>query len=446
VMAEDAEPRLRAADQAAWFLKLEQDRDNLRAALAWARTQPDHPEFLLRLAAALYRFWWRRGYLTEGREWLAASLRPVKGGWEGEERMHLWARALNGTAVLARAQGDYLSARSLFTDSLAKFRVLGDRWGIANTLHNLSRIAEIEYDNRSAQSLSDESLSLWRQVGDPWGIANALTTQGHLAHVRGDDATASSHYEEMLALKRQAEDTRGIALAMGLLGLLAGDRGELSRATALLEESLVLFRELDDKWYVAWLLHNLACLSAVQGDRGRATELFKQSFMLHPMAAFVRTGSGGRRASRPIRVVIADDHAALRHGLRRFLQQDPELEVVAEARDETQALDLARQLRPDILLTDILDDLNDLLDAVLASGAMRSALPQMEVVALTSALEDDKVIAATRAAGIGYVLENTDVDELSGAIKVAADGRIARWRGSGVEMAAFWRDHAGGPN
>lgn len=427
-LAEEAEPRLRGADQAAWFMKLDQDRDNLRAALAWARTQTDRPELLLRLTAALYRFWWRRGYLTEGREWLAVSLEResslIHSG--ADEPTRLRARALNGAAVLARAQGDYATARSLFNESLRAFRVIGETWGIANALHNLSRIAEIQGDNAAAQSFSDESLSVWRQVGDPWGIANALTTQGHLAHVRGDDVIAASLYEEMLVLKRHAADSRGIGLALGLIGLIAGDRGDLARATALLEQSLVLFRELDDKWYIAWLLHNLACLSAAQGEYDRATGLFKQSFVLHPMVAVVPPHPSGGARPRPIRALIADDHSAVRRGLRMFLHLDPELDVVGEAQDEWQALELVRQLSPDVLLTDMLDDLNDLLDGIVASDAIRKQLPQTELIALTSVIEDDKVIAATRAAAIGFMLDNTEAHELGGAMKAAVDGRIRR--------------------
>jgi predicted ATPase/DNA-binding transcriptional regulator YiaG len=433
-LAEEAEQSLRGPDQAAWFLKLERDRENLRAALAWTCRQTDTPDLLLRMTAALYRFWWRRGHLSEGREWLGVCLERASSHTDSEEdeQTRLRARVLNGAAVLARAQGDYTKARSLFNESLVAFRVIGETWGIANTLHNLSRIAEIQGDTTEAQSLSDESLSAWRCVGDPWGIANGLTTQGHLAHVRGDDLTATSLYEEMLVLKRQAADTRGVALALGLIGLIAGDRGDIARATMLLEQSLVLFGELDDKWYMAWLLHNLACLNAAQGKNDRATGLFKQSFVLHPMVGIVQPRSTRGARPGPIRVLIADDHSAVRRGLRTFLQLDPELEVIGEAQDEWQALELAQRLQPDVLLTDLLDDLNDLLDGVVASDAIRKGLPQAEFIALTSVLEDDKVIAATRAAAIRYMLANTEADDLCEAIKGAVEGRIRRSPGGSV--------------
>jgi NarL family two-component system response regulator LiaR len=122
----------------------------------------------------------------------------------------------------------------------------------------------------------------------------------------------------------------------------------------------------------------------------------------------------------PIRVLLADDHTVVRQGLRMFLDLDPELEVVGEAANGVEAVQLARELKPDVVLMDLL---MPVLDGVAATGAIRSELPTTQVLALTSVLEDAKVVSAVRAGAIGYLLKNTESDELVRAIKGAATGQ-----------------------
>lgn len=123
----------------------------------------------------------------------------------------------------------------------------------------------------------------------------------------------------------------------------------------------------------------------------------------------------------PVRVLIADDHSVVRQGLRMFLGADPLLEVVGEARDGAEALKLAHQLRPDVVLMDLL---MPVMDGIHAIAAIRRELPDIEVVALTSVLEDVAVIDAMRAGAIGYLLKDTDAHELCRAIKAAAAGQV----------------------
>src|SRR5215468_11100924 len=101
-----------------------------------------------------------------------------------------------------------------------------------------------------------------------------------------------------------------------------------------------------------------------------------------------------------IRVLIADDHNVVRQGLRVFLGLDPELEVVAsEAANGEEALHMARQFQPDVVLMDLL---MPVMDGVAATEAIRRELPGTEVVALTSVLEDSLLVGAVRAGAIGY--------------------------------------------
>jgi two-component system, NarL family, response regulator LiaR len=122
-----------------------------------------------------------------------------------------------------------------------------------------------------------------------------------------------------------------------------------------------------------------------------------------------------------IRVLIVDDHSIVRQGLRMFLATDAELEVVGEAQDGLRALDLARQLQPDVVLMDLL---MPSMDGITATAALRKELPQCEVIALTSVLEDRSVVGAIKAGAIGYLLKDTDEDSLCRAIKAAAAGKV----------------------
>jgi NarL family two-component system response regulator LiaR len=122
-----------------------------------------------------------------------------------------------------------------------------------------------------------------------------------------------------------------------------------------------------------------------------------------------------------IRVLIADDHSVVRQGLRAFLEGDRGLEIVGEARNGAEAVGQAQRLRPDVILMDLL---MPEMDGLAATQAIRRELPDTEVVALTSVLEDAAVVGAVRAGAIGYLLKNAEPEELRKAIHAAAEGRV----------------------
>ena len=122
-----------------------------------------------------------------------------------------------------------------------------------------------------------------------------------------------------------------------------------------------------------------------------------------------------------IRVLLVDDHSVVREGLRMFLGRDPDLAVVGEAANGAEAVELARQLHPDVVLMDLL---MPVMDGVAATAAIRNALPETEVVALTSVLESAAVVGAVKAGAIGYLLKDTQAAELRRMIKAAAAGQV----------------------
>jgi DNA-binding NarL/FixJ family response regulator len=122
-----------------------------------------------------------------------------------------------------------------------------------------------------------------------------------------------------------------------------------------------------------------------------------------------------------ISVLIVDDHSVVRRGLRMFLEDDPTLIIVGEASDGEEAVRLAREMRPDVVLMDLL---LPKLDGIAATETIRRELPDTQVVALTSVLEDVSVVGAVKAGAIGYLMKNAEADELVSAIHAAAAGQV----------------------
>ena len=123
----------------------------------------------------------------------------------------------------------------------------------------------------------------------------------------------------------------------------------------------------------------------------------------------------------PIRILIVDDHSVVRQGLRMFLSLDPELEVTGEASNGQEAIEMVKLLNPDVVLMDLL---MPVMDGITATEIIRSNHKETEVIALTSVLEDASVVNAVRAGAIGYLLKDTQADELCRAIKAAAAGQV----------------------
>ena len=120
-----------------------------------------------------------------------------------------------------------------------------------------------------------------------------------------------------------------------------------------------------------------------------------------------------------IRVLIADDHAVVREGLRVFLELQEGIEVVGEAADGREAVEAAALLRPDVI---VLDLVMPRLDGVAAMRVLRESVPATRVIVLTSFLDDDKLLPALRAGAAGYLLKNARPEELARAVRAAHAG------------------------
>jgi predicted ATPase/transcriptional regulator with XRE-family HTH domain len=270
-LAETAASEYRGAEAASWLDCLDQERHNLRAALASSPA-----ELGGRLAAALEFYWARRGHLSEGRGWLERMLTANAAAPAGVR-----AGLLNHAASLARLQGDAIQAATYAEHGLALSRERSDTVGAAWSLSTLGLIARDAGDWVLADTRFDEALGLYRAAGCATYVASVLTNQGITAERQGDDARAQALLEESLALKTELGGNQwSIAVTLSALGRVAQVRGDAARAAALFAEGLALTWELRLPREAAWCLEGLASLAVAQGQLERATRLFGAVEML----------------------------------------------------------------------------------------------------------------------------------------------------------------------
>jgi predicted ATPase/class 3 adenylate cyclase len=273
-LAVAAEPHLPGRLAVSWLDRLESDHDNLRVALDWLRARGDG-ERATTLVAALWRFWWLRGHVAEGRDQLEAAL-AVDGSAASAAR----AAALDGAGVLAETQGDYDRAEALHREALALSSARGDKTGIARALGNLGVVAFDRDDDDQATTLLEESLALAREIGDQLLIVTALNDLGIVDHKRGNLDRAEQLYQESLALRRQGGSGSEIARSLNNLGSVAFDREDFEVARQLFEESVSLYRLAGDRWGTAGALIGLALANHPHGDAPSAAALLEESLSL----------------------------------------------------------------------------------------------------------------------------------------------------------------------
>lgn len=273
-VAERAEPELIGSKQATWLDRLETEHDNARAALDWALERREG-EIALRLSAALWRFWSGRGYLSEGRMWLARAL-------AGAETAPLPVRvaALTAAGSLAEDQNDYAAAERWHTAALGAWTTLGDDGGRARALDSLGNVARDRGDYQRAEELGDQALAIARRAGDRWGIARGLGNLGSVAYFRGDYDRAEALWTQCLPLLRSDGDHRTEAVVLNNLGALSLQQGNPAQAATLHDEALVIRRRLGDRIGVAASLYNLGEVSRLGGDLDRAVDLFEEALAL----------------------------------------------------------------------------------------------------------------------------------------------------------------------
>jgi predicted ATPase/DNA-binding XRE family transcriptional regulator len=241
-LAEQAAAELKGPRRTTWLNRLEDEHDNLRAALRWAKEQRE-VQIGLRLAVALEQFWELRSYLSEGARWLAELLAITE---DEEPQLKAAALRIAGNRTFAF---DIASAAELTERSLALYRQLADERGAAEALHQRGLVAFYQADYGLAADCLAESLALARGLGDT-NLVNrwlwSLTWPGSgQDDISGDIAETKKLAEESLERSQQLKDPRGVCAALEALLYVARMEGDRARVQFLIEEFLAQLRHTD---------------------------------------------------------------------------------------------------------------------------------------------------------------------------------------------------------
>lgn len=287
-LATAAEPHLAGPDQGIWLARLETEHDNLRAALAWSLARGDGA-WALHLSSILWWFWYRRSHWHEGRQWLqqALALSPTEGiaGNPGEspdahEPLRWRAKALNGASLMAYYQGDYSQATTLSSASVALFRQLGDKRGIAGALHGLALVARAGDNYAAVRAIYRESLALYREVGDRSHTAYTLFYFGIAHWLEGDYDGAEPLFQESLTIAQELNDRKAIAFGLFGIGQVALGRNDYAVAQTYLAESLPDHIILGDQRSTSRVRYGLGDAAAGAGDYAAAYVHYRQCLTL----------------------------------------------------------------------------------------------------------------------------------------------------------------------
>jgi predicted ATPase/class 3 adenylate cyclase len=317
-LAERAEPELTGPRVVEWMKRLDDELDNIRAALEWSLKQGAQAG--LQLACALRHYWFSRNLLMEGIDWLSQLLRQPAASTPDVARakalttsayLHRWGLGDAKAQILAeqglmlyRALGDqrgvalalhvlggalcsqrnYTAGRPLMFESLALYKTMGDTLGISDVLNWLGSFGDNQ-DYKQARAYLDESLALCRTLGHTAGIRSRLRNLGHLALEHGDYLLARTRLTEALEIQRSmgAKDKTFLPLIIGNLGTLAFHEGNYEQAYAYFEESLLFVRESGGNHNRFWLwdLANLGHAALRQDSQIRA-----RSFLIQAQQGF----------------------------------------------------------------------------------------------------------------------------------------------------------------
>jgi predicted ATPase/class 3 adenylate cyclase len=354
--AENAEPKLRSAEQIKWLNRLETEHDNLRTALAWSleRSKSEHA---LRLSGALSHFWVFRGYWNESLRWLedalalsereqskkAAAGKYVPTHTEKAQR----AKALFGVTWPQFVTMNLNKAHKSVEESLRLWRELGDKWWMAVALDHIGFILRVEGDLQTARVRLEEGVSLAREVEDPLPLAVCLNRLGE--HLKGTDmAGAHRILEEGVAVARRVGDKSVLSYGLRELGSVYMAEGNLTAAARVTEEALAAARAIGNTFDLLLALLQLVVISCLQNDPAKAKDYCFELWVLArdtgvrlwaglALIAFGLTAISGGEPQRGVRLLAALDVLLGQHGIK-YPEGDPIMMIIRQALERARAL------------------------------------------------------------------------------------------------------------
>jgi predicted ATPase len=327
-LSEETEPHLFRPGWESWLERLSREDANLSAALAGSKANQGAVETGLRLAGALYYYWFLRGYLHEGRTWLEGMLARTGSsersiargkallsvGWlawaEGDfeaasqhaEEALSMVREAQDKRLIGRAeallgfvrvsQGNTAAARPLLEESYSLFKDQGDVWNEAFTLYHLGSVAYLSGDRAAARTDFEESVRLFQEQGDVLYAALVLSALEVMVSTQGDEETARSLYQQLQPLMQQARNRGALPMILITIGDIWLHRlGDKQQAKTLYREVLSLRQDLqrvEQEIGIVKALAGLAEVAAAQGQAERAGRLFGAAARLLPSASLDR--------------------------------------------------------------------------------------------------------------------------------------------------------------
>jgi predicted ATPase len=334
-LSEAAEPHLTSTERYAWLPRLAPERDNLRAALAWSRSQPE-PDGELRFVAASAWYWYFSGHISEGR----AQAEHALARSAAADRSELRAMVLFCAGCLAAAHADYATARErlaecaaifrdigdqrragyalnylalvimslgdpqlaehTFRESIELFKVVPDRWGQALALGNYAEILLMVGEIPAARLACEEGLRLWRLVGDTWGEGNHLCALGSVEWYEGQLEDGRGHCQTSVDLLRQHGDRWGLARALNRLGFALLALNDVPYAKTCFTESLDLWQSMGNRRGIIHGLIGLGGVAAEEGQPDRAARLLGAVECLSRETLYVAYGLDRARYERTL--------------------------------------------------------------------------------------------------------------------------------------------------
>lgn len=308
-IAEQASGELRGAEPETWFARLDDERDNVRAALAWSLEQGATTAGL-RLAIANGWYWHISGSAVEGLGWLnrlLAVVGPLGGADEAWRAAGILARdvgdydraldlfaaclqqcessgdtagaakAINNVANVDWDRGEFSRAAGAWRRCLETFTEVADRLGVAIALNNLGVVAREQGNDEQSNELLERCRHCYGELGDREGLAGAVSNLGQLAMERGDHVRADQLYAESLEIRRRISHRHGIAIVLAQQAALDIRRGDFESADRRLDESHSTATVAGDRQRIAYARLGQADLATARDEPERAGELYKEA-------------------------------------------------------------------------------------------------------------------------------------------------------------------------
>ena len=266
-LVETAEAELLSAGSP-WLDRLEEEHDNVRAALTWAIDTGD-AETGLRIAAAMWRFWQVRNRIPEGSRWLDEVLSLPTAASRSASR----AKALGARGSLAYFTDDREGVRAFYEESLEIAREIADPRIEAEAAYNLAFAHMMAAERSTARALLERALGLYGELADPVRQAHAKTALGIVLLEEGDVETGRSLTEESLATFEGASDEWGITWASGQLAAVALRTGDHERCRSMMLRSLDRADAVGASGWSAVAVEAIGVLAILEGDPERGVRL-----------------------------------------------------------------------------------------------------------------------------------------------------------------------------